>query len=303
MSYSIHQINEGPMNISQVSKLSPFRYPGGKTWFVPHIKRWLGNQTVKPSMFIEPFCGGGIIGLTVAALDLSEKVIFCELDADVAAVWHCCLSKIDSERLAHQILDFTLTIDSAKQILESTPANTLERAFRTIVFNRVSRGGVTAQGAGILNRGENNKGITSRWYPRTLADRIVAISKLESRIKFVEGDAFTVIAEYGEKSDAAFFVDPPYTAGSGKRAGSRLYKHNALDHEKLYDVMAKVEGPFLMTYDDDEDVIAMARDRKFDVARVVMRNTHHREVFELVVTNTPFPDPPPSPIVITQPYM
>jgi DNA adenine methylase len=33
--------------------------------------------------------------------------------------------------------------------------------------------------------------------------------------------------------DAVFFIDSPYTAG-GKRAGSRLYTHFEVDHEKTF---------------------------------------------------------------------
>jgi hypothetical protein len=31
----------GVVNVASVPKLSPFRYPGGKTWFIPYIRQWL----------------------------------------------------------------------------------------------------------------------------------------------------------------------------------------------------------------------------------------------------------------------
>ena len=33
-----------PVNVASVPQRSPFRYPGGKTWLVPHIRRWLGSR-------------------------------------------------------------------------------------------------------------------------------------------------------------------------------------------------------------------------------------------------------------------
>ena len=30
-----------PVNVASVPQRSPFRYPGGKTWLIPHIRRWL----------------------------------------------------------------------------------------------------------------------------------------------------------------------------------------------------------------------------------------------------------------------
>lgn len=46
------------VNIATVKHLSPFRYPGGKTWLVPHVMRWLSGLPERPSVFIEPFAGG-----------------------------------------------------------------------------------------------------------------------------------------------------------------------------------------------------------------------------------------------------
>ena len=79
-----------------------------------------------------------------------------------------------------------------------------------------------------------------------------------------------------------FFVDPPYTAG-GKRAGKRLYKHNQLDHEQLFGDLESVKGDFLMTYDFAEEILHLARRHGFDVEAVVMTNTHHSRMKELLV--------------------
>ena len=63
------------------------------------------------------------------------------------------------------------------------------------------------------------------------------------------------IEDHSNLKNSAFFIDPPYTAGTatGKRAGSRLYTHHRLDHEQLFSATQKVKGDFLMTYDDAAD--------------------------------------------------
>ena len=53
------------VNVASVPQRSPFRYPGGKTWLVPTIRKWLKSLSLKPSLFVEPFVGGGIVSLTV----------------------------------------------------------------------------------------------------------------------------------------------------------------------------------------------------------------------------------------------
>lgn len=51
------------INVASVPHRSPFRYPGGKTWLVPHVRRWLTSVSSLPREFVEPFAGGAIGGL------------------------------------------------------------------------------------------------------------------------------------------------------------------------------------------------------------------------------------------------
>ena len=79
--------NQPVVNVATVPQRSPFRYPGGKTWLVPQIRRWLESLPTQPTMCIEPFAGGGIVSLTVAFERLAEQAVLIELDAQVASVW------------------------------------------------------------------------------------------------------------------------------------------------------------------------------------------------------------------------
>ena len=63
------------VNVASVPQRSPFRYPGGKTWLIPQIRRWLDSLTRKPSLLVEPFAGGGIVGLTAAFERLADRVL------------------------------------------------------------------------------------------------------------------------------------------------------------------------------------------------------------------------------------
>ena len=136
-----------------------------------------------------------------------------------------------------------------------------------------------------MNVGENGRGVASRWYPETLAKRLRALGCLTSTVDFVEGDAFPLIKKYLDRKDAAFFIDPPYTAGQGKRAGLRLYKHNDLDHQALFDLLSQAVGLVLMTYDDCPEVVEMANRCGFKIERVPMKNTHHEKKHELLISN------------------
>ncbi len=271
------------VNVASVPHRSPFRYPGGKTWLVPRIRAWLANLQFCPADFIEPFAGGAIVGLTVAFEGLAEHVTLVELDEKVGAVWDTIINRGDGEWLAEQIETFDVTLENVTAFLARDDLALREKAFQTIVHNRVSRGGIMAEGAGLIKNGENGRGIASRWYPETLARRIRQIHLIRDRLSFVWRDGMTVIEERSNLSRAVFFIDPPYTAGKGKRAGRRLYDHSEIDHEQLFALMTKVQGDFLMTYDNNDSVRTMAKQYGFGVCPIAMKNTHHAKMTELLI--------------------
>ena len=273
-----------PTNVAQVRQLSPFRYPGGKTWLVPEVRKWLKASRRKGSVLIEPFAGGAMAGLTAAAEGLCEKIVLGEIDEDVAAVWQIIFhaSRSDVNWLCRQIRSFDVNLANVKEVLDTHPSSLRARAFRTIVKNRMQRGGIMAPGAGLVKEGEAGKGLRSRWYPDTLAKRIEALFQLRGKISFEQRDAFEMIQAFAQNPAAVFFVDPPYTAG-GKRAGSRLYSHNDVDHEALFGLLASVQGAVMLTYDDAPEVRAMAARHGFHVEAIPMKNTHHEVIRELLI--------------------
>ncbi len=274
---------EAVVNVASVPHRSPFRYPGGKTWLVPRIRRWFRAQSERPALLVEPFAGGGTVALTAIFEGLAECALMVERDPDVASVWQTTLGS-DSDWLCKRILGFSLTPDSVSRVLDGVaPASTRERAFRTILRNRVNHGGILAPGSGRLKVGENGKGLASRWYPQTLASRIQAISLVAGRVTFVEGDGLAVMDEYQSCTDTVFFIDPPYTA-EGKRAGARLYLFSELDHDDLFRRTSALRGDFLMTYDNADSVKALSAKYGFSARAIPMKNTHHATMSELILS-------------------
>lgn len=270
-----------PVNVASIPQRSPFRYPGGKTWFVPTFRRWIANLYPKPKILVEPFAGGGIISLTGLFENLVETAVMVELDDDIAAVWKSVVEG-HTQWLAKRILKFDLTKASVIREISRSGVDVKEKAFQTILKNRTFHGGILAEGSGFLKYGENGKGIHSRWYPDTLAKRFAALSLIADRIDFRQEDGLDVINEYAKRTDVIFFIDPPYTAG-GKKAGKRLYRHCNLDHECLFSICETINGDFLMTYDNADEVKTMARQHGFQMRLIPMNNTHHATMEELVI--------------------
>lgn len=274
---SVRYTADKPVNVASVPQRSPFRYPGGKTWLVPYIRDWLKSKKSPPARLIEPFAGGAIVSLTAAFERLARHVIFGEMDEGVAAVWRIVLNG-QAEWLTKQILNFEVTAETVTRALNQEAPGLREKAFQTILRNRVQRGGILAAGAGLVKSGENGRGLFSRWYPETLARRIREINRQKDRLTFVEGDGFALIEEHKADVEAVFYIDPPYTV-----AARRLYTVWQVDHARLFAAMAACKGDFLMSYDNTSELAQLAKKHGFESRPIAMKNTHHAKMTELLI--------------------
>jgi DNA adenine methylase len=267
------------VNVASVPQRSPFRYPGGKTWLIPTVRKWLLSNDRDVQHLIEPFAGGGIVSLTAAFEKLADYITMVEIDEEVAAVWEVILNE-KNKWLANKIFTFELTIENAKSELNNPRKLLHDQAFCTILKNRIFHGGILAKGSGLLKNGENGKGISSRWYPKTLRDRILAIECVKDRIQFIRGNAFEIMMQNISNKNAYFFIDPPYTV-----AGKRLYNHFNIDHEKLFELTSLIKGRYMLTYDDTLEIRRLADKYNLTYRTIPMKTTHHMTKNELIISD------------------
>ncbi|MCO5052881.1 MAG: DNA adenine methylase [Verrucomicrobiae bacterium] len=235
------------------------------------------SKTPRPAILIEPFAGGAIVGLTAGFEFLAEHVVLVENDPNVAAVWQAVFGG-QARWLADTIERFELTEQNVMGVLRNKVNSLRERAFATILRNRVQRGGIMASGAGLVKNGENGKGLSSRWYPKTLARRIREIAEMRSRFLFIEGDGLEIIRRYADVEEAVFFVDPPYTV-----AARRLYQHWQVDHRALFELLSKVKGDVLLTYDNTREIVSLVREFGFELEAVAMKQDGQARMDKLII--------------------
>ncbi len=270
------QVSHVAPNVASVPQYSPLRYPGGKTWLYPFAKKWLMNK--KNKTLIELFAGGASVGLAAAIEGWVSEVILVEKDEYVASLWQA-IANDDAEWLANKIIKFDFTEENIDKALAEESKSIPDKAFALILNNRISRGGILAHGAGRIKHGENGKGLKSRWYPKTLQQRILRIAQHKDRLRIISKDAFTLIDKYINNTDAMFFIDPPYTV-----AGRRLYTYSEINHEYLFSIMKNSKSDFLVTYDDTEEIENYAAKYGFEFERVLMKTTHHIKKYELLIS-------------------
>ena len=151
------------VNVSTVPQRSPLRYPGGKTWLTPLMRRVLGDLPPDQAWrMCEPFAGGGSISLMAVAERRVAHSLMVEKDEGVSALWRVILC--DSCWLIDRIRGFAPDAGSVQRLLASQDCGDRALAFRTLVRNRTSYGGILAAGASGACRGRARTG--SPTWPR-----------------------------------------------------------------------------------------------------------------------------------------
>lgn len=239
-------------------RLSPLRYPGGKSRAIDSIYAALLPH--KLTTFVELCAGGASLGLSLLDAGKIDRLILNDLDFNVANFWRCVIRRGDD--FADMVLSHpSFTRDdffSAKEILESRtlhPDDSLTRAFSFLLINRLSFGGIQ-MACPMGGKDDDPQKLLSRWNPQTLADRIRAIYSMRDRIEIHIKDAETFFSEFAGwlPSDSTIFIDPPYLG-----AGPRLYPLSYQGkHEELADTIntffMSYPGPdIVLTYDDAVD--------------------------------------------------
>ena len=215
--------------------------------------------------------------MTSVMEELTDTATMIERDKNVAAVWRTILGR-SGRRLAERILSFKFTETNVRAVVQTTPESTFELAFQTIVRNRVNHNGVIAPTAGMLKEGEEGYGISSRWYPETIAKRIMDIIEVKNRITIKEADGLRYIKKRANHDRVVYFIDPPYCD-----VGRRLYLHGEINHRKLFQHTMALEGDFLMTYSHTEEVLRLADKHNFETQVIWMSGDPANAKTELLI--------------------
>jgi DNA adenine methylase len=264
----------------EISSRSPLRYPGGKFRARVILEKEL---PVNIKQVFAPFIGGGSFELylanknyTVHGLDKFELL---------ANFWEQLLS--NPETLAEKVnLFHSKTVDSVmfrtlqqelKQI-EKIPenANLLDLATKFFVINRCSFSGSTLSG------GFSKESAKSRFTESS----IQKLKNFHNPNIFVQtGDVFTTPIPTGTE---LLFLDPPYLL-EGKEK-NKLYgisgsMHNTFDHYAFHELIKNVDIPFLLTYNNSEEVSKLWKNYNISSAEWSYGMNKSKTSSEIIVKN------------------
>lgn len=241
--------------------VSPLRYPGGKAKLAPYFKLLVRNNRLLDSTYVEPFAGGGGVGLCLLLHGYVDRIFLNDLSAPVYAFWRALLD--EPEMFQERILGVELTTEewlNQRRIFQEAKGQiSFDVGFATFFLNRTSHSGVLNAGMIGGHAQKSAYGLNARFNRQELAARVKRIARNRSKITVLNFDAAELIGNVQEISgnqSPLLYVDPPYY-----RKGRDLYYdfYKPDDHAKLRDIIVQLNSGvrWVVSYDNEPEVVSL----------------------------------------------
>lgn len=234
----------------RLSRISPLRYPGGKTKAIGLITQYLPD--IFPRKIISPFIGGASLEIAWANnLDV-DQVICGDVFHPLVNFWNMILT--DPGGLADELSKFKLgdtNYRSYKQILKDwyedpvkNPLSDMQAAAHFYYNMQLSYGPM------FLGWTSPGKPTTKNDYDRILK-RVRDFSCPKLKVELISFEK--LLDKY---PDHFVYADPPYLLGYDSEVFKAIYPnqggehHKGFDHELFRDMMNKRKSGFIISYNN-----------------------------------------------------
>lgn len=271
----------------ELKNYSPLRYPGGKRRLYPFVASVIKKAGENRKVYIEPFAGGAGVALSLLFNNDVDEIVINDYDKAIYSMWKAITTQ--TRRFLELLENTEITIEEwhrQKAIYENQNNRySLELGFAAFFLNRVNRSGILSAGPIGGFEQEGNYKIDVRFNKEDLAKRIRKIAKHRKKIHVYNHDVRSFLTSYLPKyMDHAFvYFDPPYF-----NKGKQLYKNffTETDHETIHSLIDQLQCPWMVTYDNTEEIKAIYADHTcwyFDLVYGVANSGKTSEV--LYVSN------------------
>ena len=247
------------------------RYPGGKhklkKEILSSITKFYRAKGSSLYEYREPFFGGGSIGLSLIRnyRSFPKKIWINDFDKALACLWNSIINNpqplcdlVDSfVPTAEKFFEFKRYL-SSEDFLKTTVANLfLEVGFKKLAIHQMSYSGLGTKAGGPIG-GKNQKSkydVSCRWNPAKIKKDIFRTHSLLNSREIREGGCtyfdFPSVIIDEEVPKFFLYLDPPYY-----EKGNELYQFafSEEDHTRLRDRLEECKNPWLLSYDDCEEV-------------------------------------------------
>ena len=247
----LNSITKPNGEFKRLNRISPLRYPGGKTKAIGLITQYLPDNM--PTRILSPFMGGASLEIAWSNnLDGVEEVVACDIFHPLTNFWNHILN--DPNKLADELEKFKLgdnNYRAYKQILKDWYEDPIKNKLTDL--EAAAHFYYNMQ----LSYGPMFLGWTSPGKPTTESDYKGILKRVRDfkcpKLK-VENLSFK---ESLEKYPEHFvYADPPYLLGYDSTVFKAIYPnqggehHKGFEHELLRDLLNSRNTEFIISYND-----------------------------------------------------
>lgn len=255
--------------------LTPLRYPGGKTKYTRLFTDIISMNNLDNCTFVEVFAGGAGGAISLLLKGHVNSLLLNDLDVTIYAFWksvkespEAFIKLIRSTRVSMTEWRRQKAIHDSKDT-----SDMLALGFSTFYLNRCNHSGILgARPIGGMKQNGAYK-INSRYNKITSIAKIEAIAQYADSIEVfnLDGvDFLKLLAREYHNRKCLIYFDPPYY-----QKGPALYLNHFShqDHEALRDNILECPFPWLLSYDNHENIVDMYSDQDCRLYRNTIRHT------------------------------
>lgn len=237
--------------------LSPLRYPGGKTRFVPHLVEWLAHHGHQHfDHVVEPFAGGASVSLGLLKAGVVNHAHVSDADLLVGSFWVEAVN--NAQALCDKMDAEPVTVERWKhwKSVDEDFLDRCDKAFKALFLNRTTFSGLIRHGS-VLGGIDQDQRIAAgekvaypidcRFNKEALRLSIERISCWGGQGRIEAACADYQDAVIPDSGSTLLYLDPPYVEKSEQLYGPEFGEQ---EHRKLANFVSEYDVPFVLSYDD-----------------------------------------------------
>ncbi|MDL2250414.1 DNA adenine methylase [Lachnospiraceae bacterium OttesenSCG-928-J05] len=245
---------------------NPLRYPGAKSKLYEYVRDLIVNENLTGCTFYEPFAGSATLSWLLLENRIVDNVRINEKDPLLYFFWEAVFNH--TEELIQKIQRTEISIDTwheQKRFRDESyiiDKECVDIGFSTLFLNRTNFSGILkANPIGGLNQKSDYK-IDCRFNKDKVITQIRNIAKYKSKVSISNMDALLFMKSalrYKRNRKTFVYIDPPYY-----KEGPGLYRYfyRESQHEELAEFIKTKTYPWLISYDDVEEIRKLYNRRK-----------------------------------------
>ena len=274
--------------------LTPLRYPGGKSKYKNLFVEIISKNDLEGATFVEVFAGGAGAAISLLLKGHVKGLILNDMDIAIYSFWKSVKESPDELiRLIEKTRISMTEWKRQKKIYQNKDSSdTLALGFSTLYLNRCNHSGILgARPIGGMKQ-DGNYSIKARFNKTTAIKKIEAIAEHADSIDLfnLDGRCFLkLLSQNNRRHKCLVYLDPPYF-----QKGPELYLNHFTqqDHCELSNEILKCPFPWVLSYDNHDDIINLYNDRGCRLYRNSLRHTISGNLAaeELLVSKLYLPD-------------